>query len=59
LRLVQRSFSVGKATEKAYSFFEGVLDKTEKSGTVPADWVCANPRAIFSTNAFLSTKNRL
>jgi len=40
-------------------FFAGLLDKTEKNGTVPADWVCANPKAMSSTHASFPTNNHL
>jgi len=40
-------------------FFAGLLDKTEKSGTVPAAWVCANPKTISSIHASFSTNNHL
>jgi len=38
-------------------FFAGLLDKTEKSGTVPAAWVCANPKAKPCIHAFISTNS--
>jgi len=40
-------------------FVAGLLDKTEKGGTVPAAWVGANAKAISSTHASFSTNNHL
>jgi len=40
-------------------FFAGLLDKTEKSGTVPAAWVYTNPKVKRCINASLSTETLL